>query len=233
MRIWVFLILIVFTCHPSRSDELVVSTGEWPPIITQSIYGYGSIAINFKTELAKEGYDLSFEFMPWARAYEQAKNGNAALTGPWVRNEERDRDLIFAGDPVVSLSVVGYLPRPQMATRETLRSYEEIIKSNLRVVGVRGYWYEKIFRQLKGDVHYVSSAETAWKMISAGRADIYVDADLVGNYEADEYLGNGAIRLFSRTPALEQLDLFFAISRKHPKAEELKELLTKRISNTD
>ena len=61
------------------------------------------------------------------------------------------------------------------------------------MVGVSSYWYESEFNKIgKKDVHYVTAEDLALKVLSSGRADVYVSDMLVGIHLAKQVLGDSA-----------------------------------------
>lgn len=83
--------------HPTA---LTISVGEWPPYLSSELKHNGVIAHLISDLLAEEGYQVSFRFLPWPRAYASAAAGQYDATAVWMHKEEREADFLFS-DPLL------------------------------------------------------------------------------------------------------------------------------------
>lgn len=83
----------------SPKHTIRISAGEWPPFIGPNLENNGFIAEIIREVFATQGYQVTFHFLPWSRAYHEAKVGNYDATAIWMYDEERTKDFIYS-DPV-------------------------------------------------------------------------------------------------------------------------------------
>lgn len=91
----VCLLLGVFV-QASEQPELKISVGDWPPYLSSDLKHNGVIAHLISDLLADEGYRVSFQFLPWPRAYSSAAAGHFDATAVWMHKDEREADFLFS-----------------------------------------------------------------------------------------------------------------------------------------
>lgn len=84
---------------PSSSATLTICAGEWAPFIGKEIDNNGFVAKIIRQSFATQGYEVAFKFLPWARAYHEAKTGKCDATAIWMFDEKRTSDFYYS-DPV-------------------------------------------------------------------------------------------------------------------------------------
>jgi polar amino acid transport system substrate-binding protein len=80
----------------SEQPELKISVGDWPPYLSSDLKHNGVIAHLISDLLADEGYRVSFQFLPWPRAYSSAAAGRFDGTAVWMHKAEREADFLFS-----------------------------------------------------------------------------------------------------------------------------------------
>ncbi|WP_374073661.1 substrate-binding periplasmic protein [Bdellovibrio bacteriovorus] len=101
-----FLVLILFIHASAFSKETVrLSTGEWPPFISESLDDNGLIAHLTREAFANVGIDIKLGFFPWVRTSELSKSGEWDGTIAFVRLKEREKvylysDVLYTGQYV-------------------------------------------------------------------------------------------------------------------------------------
>jgi polar amino acid transport system substrate-binding protein len=71
------LSLIVY----AENKEIKLVTLEWEPYVGSNLKKQGFISELIRSALKKEGYTLKLEFMPWARALDQAEKSVDGIDG--------------------------------------------------------------------------------------------------------------------------------------------------------
>lgn len=97
--VWLQTVLLSFAQANDVDNTVKIAVGSWPPFISKELEGYGSVAQTIKHAFALEGYEVTFTFYPWARAYENAKTGEYDATAVWMFDEERTQHFYFS-EPV-------------------------------------------------------------------------------------------------------------------------------------
>ena len=175
----VFL-LTLFINFPASAKQLTLSVGEWPPYMASDLPNNGAIAEIITEAFADVGYQVSFEFYPWARAMEQAQLGRVDGTGLWLKTESRESEFYFS-EPVLEEKHVFFYNRtnkPILDSFEALKSYS--------YVGLEDFSYgidlDNIIRAKQINMHRVSNDEQAFGMLLKNRVSIYPQEMAVGYY---------------------------------------------------
>jgi len=79
-----------------EQPELRISVGDWPPYLSSELKHNGVIAHLISDILADEGYRVTFQFLPWPRAYTAAAAGRFDGTAVWMHKAERETDFYFS-----------------------------------------------------------------------------------------------------------------------------------------
>lgn len=80
----------------AQPRELQISVGDWPPYLASNLKHNGVVAHLISDLLADEGYRVSFQFLPWPRAYSAAAAGRFDATAVWMHKSEREADFLFS-----------------------------------------------------------------------------------------------------------------------------------------
>ncbi len=99
-----FSLSIMFSVQAmsNASKKLMVSTGEWPPYLSSQKENHGCVASMLKDAFAIKGYTLEFTFLPWKRAYLEAKQGHYDLTAYWFDSKQKRQDFLFSKNNIRS-----------------------------------------------------------------------------------------------------------------------------------
>lgn len=89
-------LLLSLSAHASEQAELKISVGEWPPYLSSELQHNGVISHLISDLLADEGYRVTFQFLPWPRAYAAAAAGRFDGTAVWMHKAEREADFLFS-----------------------------------------------------------------------------------------------------------------------------------------
>ncbi|GFK33286.1 substrate-binding periplasmic protein [Vibrio cholerae] len=82
---------------PNTEDKLVrIASGEWPPFIGSDLPNYGFVGEIITQAFAKQGYQVEFQFLPWARAYAETQRGLYDATAIWMHSAEREVDFFYS-----------------------------------------------------------------------------------------------------------------------------------------
>ena len=136
IKLWLLLIISA----GAYGQTLVISTGEWSPLVSQAMANDGPIAQVVKEAFALEGVAIEFVYRPWSRSYQEAKAGSAAVASfPWRRTEKRQQEVLFSDEIYAGINVFFHLKSTpfEWETFADLKDY--------RVGGAIGYSYGQAF----------------------------------------------------------------------------------------
>jgi len=94
-----FIALALVSIGSQANEQLrplTISVGEWPPYLSNELKHNGVIAHLISDVLADEGYQVSYRFLPWPRAYASTASGQFDATAVWMHKEEREADFLFS-----------------------------------------------------------------------------------------------------------------------------------------
>lgn len=89
-------LLLTNAAQASEQPELKISVGDWPPYLSSDLQHNGVIGHLISDVLADEGYRVSFQFLPWPRAYSAAAAGRFDASAIWMHKDEREADFLFS-----------------------------------------------------------------------------------------------------------------------------------------
>lgn len=98
-KVLLFMVLALLGSGSQANEQLrplTISVGEWPPYLSSELKHNGVIAHLISDLLADEGYQVSYRFLPWPRAYASAAAGRFDATAVWMHKEEREADFLFS-----------------------------------------------------------------------------------------------------------------------------------------
>lgn len=172
------LFMIGSTCP---AEQLSIATSEWPPYE----YSENGKPVGFATEiiekvLPKMGYEAKIEFMPWKRATELAKSGEADALFSASHSAERAEYLFYPETPLHPSEYVFFVRKADVGklkfdTFDDLKPYK---------VGVtRGYSYsDELLKKLEEfkNSEEGNTDEMNLEKLDGGRIDYFPSDLLVG-----------------------------------------------------
>lgn len=179
MRSLLLCIFLNLLCHGLAVAEPVrLTNGEWPPYLGKHLPHNGVASRIVAEAFALQGIEVHWEFHPWARSLQLAERGQRAGSAVWLRSNERDAKF-FISDPVVES---GYYLFHRKGFSFDWAQVADL--QGQRIVGTRGYDYGEAFQQAESSgqlrVNRVTSDETAFRQLLAGRVDLFPMDKVVG-----------------------------------------------------
>jgi polar amino acid transport system substrate-binding protein len=167
-------------------STLVLSTGGWPPFITDEQRHDGFIGHLIRDIFAELGIRVEYQYIPWRRAYVEASVGRFDGTAVWMDAEERHADFLYS-DPVLDETFVFFHRRDRNFDWETFDDLE-----GLTLGGVIGYSYgpglDAAIESGIVQVEWVRDDEANLRKLLAGRIDAYPQEVSVGRYYQRKHL---------------------------------------------
>jgi polar amino acid transport system substrate-binding protein len=155
--------------EPKR-DEVILTTGEWPPYTSENIMSYGFFTEIVNAAFKEIGYKPLIDFYPWKRCEELVKKGEAFAAFPYSINEERSQHFNFS-DPVIE----GYTRFFYYDNSEGYFNYNELNDLKEYTIGVvSGYFYIEMLTNagLEESLDYSDDEISAIKKLIEGRVDM-------------------------------------------------------------
>lgn len=173
-------ILLLSSKANCLSEEIVIVTGEFPPLYTEHTKTHGVVLQIVKEVFSAVDIQVEFMFIPWARADQYAKVGGADASCCWFEQDERKKYGYYS-DPIFSYSYSFFY------LKSTAFDWANVADLRGIVIGAtRGYTYTKEFTEAENNkiltVHRATSDIQNLKKLLYGRVQIFPLNTDVGYY---------------------------------------------------
>ena len=184
---------------PNHHATLNISTGEWPPFLSESLPHKGVVAHLITDIFAQANIKVNFTFLPWPRAYHDTINDKYAATAVWMFEQQRTEDYFYS-EPVLNERFVFFYHKKRPFDWQNLNDLKGLLLGGGLAYSY-GEEFDKALQAGLFDMSRVSTTEQNFKRLAMGRIDAFAEEQSVGYFT-----------LASKLP-----DLFSAINH-HPKA---------------
>ncbi|GEM_PF-4107507 len=173
----------------------------------------GFFAEVLKEALAGAGWGIEFRVRPWARCFEEVRNGETDGLFSIYRVAERDRTFLFSNVPLFVAEERFYVAKGHGFDA---RHWSEALKGK-RIGLLNGSYHGEAFAQaeaqhLFASIERVNTTESLVEMAAAGRIDaIFSTNELMEHAEKATGMGAAIERV---EPAVELMPTFLAFTRK-------------------
>ena len=169
------------TAPKAETTVLSIASGAWAPFSGQDLPGEGIVNSSVRRIATAAGYDVEFNYMPWARALEETRQGAYDATSYWFYKAEREDDFIHIG-PLNEERTVFYA----LASTDVPEWTDLSDLAGLRIGVITGYTYTPELWELGAagvlSLSEAQSDEANFRKLLAGRVDLLVISQDVGNY---------------------------------------------------
>ncbi|WP_218668094.1 substrate-binding periplasmic protein [Vreelandella utahensis] len=185
--VWLRTVLLALTmmvpalalAGETTEDRTVsITNGEWPPYLGREEPGYGIASRIVSRAFERAGYQVEYEFHPWARSLYLARRGERDGTAVWVPSSERREDF-FISRPVIVTEYVFFHRADMPFDWETTTDL-----ADYRIGLTRGYDYGEVLDRVRtlgvATTETVSSDELNFHKLLAGRIDLFPLDRVVG-----------------------------------------------------
>lgn len=205
------------------ADSFTFAIGEWPPFISATAPDHGLHARKVSKVFEAAGHEVDYRFLPWRRSLELTKSGSLPATFSWSYVEDRTEDYIYPDHPVDRLRDVYFFRKDKFPTGFEPLSFEELKNRQLTVVGIAGYWYQDALLDAGVTFQAVATENQAWTMLLYGRADLYIENDIVGRVHSRALLAEKAALIGFSEP-LRTVPVYILFSKTHPDGARMAEI---------
>ena len=198
-----------------QAQEITLTNGEWAPYLSEKLKKSGYMSHIVSEAFAAEGIKVKYVFLPWKRAYEDAKTGKYEGSLVWGYNDDRAKDFLFT-EPVAKLGTSLFHLKGKTITWDALTDLK-----NYKIGGVVGYAYgvEDLEKQGVIKITRIGNDKGNYKKLTAGRIDIVLEDTEVG-YTLISQLGLSD-KITAHPKKLKLRDYSVIISKKAPNAQKL------------
>ncbi len=199
------------------AEPIRLATGEWPPYTSAGMEGGGVVSKIIDRVFERMGIEYELVFYPWPRCYEAVVHGRVWGAFPHARTLEREQAVRFSAPILPSASSLFYYGRTPSEFRfqkiEDLGAY--------RVGGVRGYYYEALFKTAGVTLDYVDNPEQGFGKLVLGRNDLFVANELVGWYLIQRAFPDKSKNFGTLNRSLGRHGLHIIVNRSDPVSQTL------------
>jgi len=169
-----------------QEKNLIIAVGNWPPYFTEDDESQGLLASKIRQAFVLSNIQVRFIFMPWQRAYAQAKHGLVDGTAVWLKTNERANIFNFSSPLLKEHHVFFYNKNNPI----TWKSLDDL--TNEIIVGLEGFSYgADIDKHLKSgllSMYRVRNDEQAFQLLASGKATVYPQEVNVGLAQIEKLL---------------------------------------------
>ncbi|POZ63105.1 substrate-binding periplasmic protein [Chromobacterium alticapitis] len=164
---------------PAPAAELLISTGEYAPWCGEQLPEFGFVSRVVKEAFSREGVQVRFRFMPWARALEALRNGDVQASSFWFDDPAKAKEFLYSASISEHRELLFRRKDLAMPRWRKLRDL-----SNLRFGATRSYTYTAEFRQLMQQgalsVEEANDDKTNLLKLLAGRIELFPIDEFTG-----------------------------------------------------
>ncbi len=154
----------------TNQSKIILASGEWAPYVSEGLLYEGVVSRIVREAFEAEGYEVEFEYRPWNRSMEEARNGKWHGTLPWLKNEEREKDFYYS-EPIAYQTYVIFYKKDLNFTWEDISDLQ-----GYTIGGTDGYSYGLEFDEAinEGQITVERTTEDAqnFQKLMAGRVDL-------------------------------------------------------------
>ncbi|WP_080801376.1 substrate-binding periplasmic protein [Desulfamplus magnetovallimortis] len=168
-------LIMIFLCSGialsgyAQDNSVRISSGEYAPWTSASAPHGGFVNHLISEAFKQKGYTVSFDYLPWKRAYLMAKNGEYQATSFWADTEKEYSEFFYRSLPVMQAKVVFFHLRSK-----PMRKWEKMTDlKDYRIGTMIGETSTKMLEDAGLKVDNAPKTEHCFKKLLAGRIDIF------------------------------------------------------------
>lgn len=228
LSVCAFVVVLCSVGMAEADNQLQISVGDWPPFIAQEQKHNGFIAHLISDIFAAEGYEVSFHFLPWNRAYREAAKGRRDATAVWMYKPEREQDFYYSAPVLLERFVFFYRKTDKFQWQD----FSDL--QGLTIGGGFGYSYGPEFDAVADaklfKLERVGSNEQNFLRLLIGRIDAFPEEISVGYYSLRRDLGpDHAAQITHHPKSVLENESFMLFPRREPNSLTLVNKFNKRL----
>lgn len=225
--IYFSLIIGFFLFTPFNSyckDKILIVTENWEPFINSNMEGQGLLPQMIHTIFNNTNFEIDIQFFPWARALNLARSGEAdCLLGAFY-SSEREQYLLYPHELLTQKTALFTLESNNI----NLSSINDITK--YKVGRVRNAVTEETFDSIiSNNVVDLVNLEQCIQMLLIKRIDLIAGPEVNIQYLLNQKFTTVKDKVIKITPEIGTQNIYCCISRKSKHANEILEVLNRKI----
>lgn len=209
-----FILCLVGASATAGSEPLRLATLEYPPYITETTDGAQGLVVDVvKAAFARIGQPIQIEFFPIARGQLRLLNGQADAFFSIKKTPEREKTMLFTRKALMTQDYVFFVRKGSSSRFNG--NFESMADAKIGLVMATSYGgrfdaaaQAGTFKRLEP----VTSHETNFRKLLAGRIDAVICSRLVGLYYLDRLAGLKEVAIDG--PVVETTLSYLAFSRQ-------------------
>lgn len=171
----------------AENKTISISTGEWPPFISENLKHHGVAARIISESFASQNINVKYGWFPWKRTYNLVKTGSWDASAIWAITPERSKQVLFS-DPVIVNKNVLFFSKEKYIDWKSLDDL-----SGLVIGATNGYFNGQEFEQAEKSglitVERTSIESNNFKKLAAHRLDAVI-AEIDTGYDIMHHVLN-------------------------------------------
>lgn len=203
------------TSTPASEKLIRLATLEWSPYVSEELENYGFAAEIVAAAFTRMGYEVQFDFMPWARVLQEVEQGRYDGGFPAYYSEERTKTYLLTD--AFTEGPIGFYKRADSDI--TYQTLEDLIPYKIGII--LGYVNTPEFDA--ADYLQKEAAENEeqnLRKLLLGRLDLVVIDKFVAASIIAESIPEAKDNLVFLNPPLEVKTLHVVLSRNTENAEQ-------------
>lgn len=213
---------------PKKVTTIEISTGEWPPFLSESLVQQGVVAHLIRDIFAQINIHVNFTFLPWSRAYYDTANGKYAATAVWMFTPQRAVDYLYS-DSVLNEQFVFFYNTARPFKWHNINDLKGLLLG-----GGLGYSYGSEFDSaLKNglfEMTRVNATEQNFRLLGAGRIDAFAEEQSVGYYTLNNHLPELVSTITHHPTPLLINKSFLMLPRNNENSEQLLKTFNEQLA---
>ncbi|WP_196156969.1 ABC transporter substrate-binding protein [Reinekea sp. G2M2-21] len=207
----VFLVVLIFFSQVVEAKPLVrFAIGDWPPYVSEFDPQARLLERLIREAYASQHLSVTFDYFPWKRSYEYVRQGEYDGTFPWNSTQQRRDDFLIHSVPLVQDNGVFFHLK---STPFDWQALTDIGK--YRVGVVVGFKQQEVYRRLGIQAELIETEEAAFRMLMAGRIDVYQTSRLVGLTTARRLFTTDQLQRLTYHSRAVEVNTYFVLFAKH------------------
>ncbi len=212
--------LITLPWVAAGQETISLSAGDWSPYLSEDLKYQGIAARIIKESFASQGVEVTINFYPWQRAFEEAKLGREDGTAVWLEREDR-KEFFYYSEPVVEEFHVFFHLKDQAFDWNAINDLK-----NFELGGLVGFSYGKLLddaiTQGSVSINRTPNDESNFNKLLKGRIDLYPQEMNVGYEVLQKSFGLQQVALITNHPKpfLRNFS-YLMLSKKNPQNQTL------------
>lgn len=213
--LFAFFILLVISVGLS-AQTIKIATGEWAPFHTEDRTDKGLMSKVITEAFALEKVKVEWTFLPWERAKQSTITGEYDASASW---EPEGLPEFYYSDPTYTSSYVFFHLKTFKFSWKTMADLKG------KTIGATiGYGYGDDFDNAEKaktiKVSRVDDDETNFKLLEAGRIELFPNDKVVGFMQIEKTLGKEKAALFTTNEKPLRVYTFHLVMPKSKKTSE-------------